>query len=49
MRIQADQDRTDISPTWPRRLLWFAALWCLGVGAVASAALLIRSGMRLAF
>ncbi len=25
-----------------QRLLWFAALWCLGVGTVAAVALILR-------
>ena len=29
-------------PAWARRLLWFAALWAAGVGAVTLVALAIR-------
>ena len=34
-------------PPFARRLLWFAALWCLGVASVGAVALVLRGLMRL--
>lgn len=32
-------------PQWPRRLLWFALLWCAGVAAVTLAGYALRALM----
>lgn len=34
-------------PTAARRLLWFVALWMLGVGSVMAVAMLLRAVLKL--